>query len=327
MFLDARLSQAIRQAARDYVAQEQKVKEDLRYSSAMLDVPAFLLGHMLLIRCLLLSPALPSNQRKQLDVDILDVLLTYTDVVHRMFNSFPQNAEVLSTCLQCLILCCTESASLHQFASDERGATWNQDILQLTYALSQNPLPRQYLPTLPMKMNNLGRNIPVVGNVSVSDSNKKDSSWWDVIEQSSETGNGANVLLAGPPSGRAQDFGWRSDPSSLGGADGERWTASRYEMALMGAEVLESCLSYLESLSLVQPIRSLDVCALSRGLCRCSDVAKVSSHIALLVSYTCVHSVLAHFTRFCCRNRELTIVSRHCNVTSLKLMIGPMLWR
>jgi hypothetical protein len=47
-------------------------------------------------------------------------------------------------------------------------------------------------------------------------------------------------------------------------------------MALMGAEVLESCLSYLESFSLVQPFRSLDVCALSRGLCRCSDVAKVS---------------------------------------------------
>jgi hypothetical protein len=325
ILLDARLPQAIRQAARDYVAQEQKVMEELRYSSATLDIPAFLRGHMLLIKSLLLSPALPSNRRKQLDVDILDVLLTYTGVFHRIFNSFHQNTEVLAICLQCLSLCCNESASLQDFVSDERGATWNQDILQLTYVLSQNPLPREYLPTLPMKINDLGQSVPVAGNVFVSDSNKKDSSWWDAIEQSSQTGNGTNVLLAGPPSGQAQVFGWRSHPSSLDAADGDRWTASKYEMALMGAEMLESCLSYLESLSLVQPFRSLDVRALSRGLCRCSDVAKVSlvrCFTHLRAPYT-MCSLRSLFLKY----RELTTVSRRCNVMSLKLMIAPMLWR
>lgn len=274
LLLEARLSRALLQAAREYSSEERRAKEDFRYSSVSLDIPSFLQGHMSLMRSLLLSPMLPTNRRDQLSLDVLGVLLTYTDVVHRMFVSFPKKAEVLVNCLQCLLLA-SKDAGARQFASDERSSVWNRDVLQLSYVLSQNPFPRRYLPTLPMKLNDAGRNVSVSSNVSVSDAYTSDSSWWDAIEQlpSDEHGLG-RLLLAAPPSGREQDFGWRSGPP-LAASDGDKWTASKYETALTGAKALDACLSYLESLSTAQAFISLDGCALARGLCRCSDVAKV----------------------------------------------------
>jgi hypothetical protein len=119
-----------------------------------------------------------------------------------------------------------------------------------------------------------GNRVSVSSNVSISDANANasSSSWWDVAEAHEVD----CVLLPGPPSGRAQDFGWRDDTSSLGGTNEGKWTASKYEAALMGADALDACLSYLESLSTVHHFLSMDGYALARGLCRCSDVAKVS---------------------------------------------------
>lgn len=275
LLLEARLPQALLEAARDYISQEQRLKEDIRYSSVSFNIPSFFKGHMSLIKSLLLSPMLPIDRRRQVSVDIAGVLLMYTDVVHRLFDSFPREADVLVNCLQCLLLA-SEGGGLQQFVSDEKAYVWTQDILQLTYVLSQNPFPRRYLSTLPMKIQNAGRNVSVSSNVSVSDAYKTDSSWWDETEQLPQHGVEADrFILTGPPSGRAQDFGWRSDPS-LGESNSDPWTASKYESALIGAVALDSCLSYLESLSSANiQLLSLDGCALVRGLCRCSDAAKV----------------------------------------------------
>ena len=65
-------------------------------------------------------------------------------------------------------------------------------------------------------------------------------------------------------------------------SDTDKWRASNYEIALTGMEALDACLSYLESISTVRPFLSLDGCALARGLCRCSDVAKVRTELEVL---------------------------------------------
>ena len=274
LLMETRLPQALRHAARDYLSQEEKVKEEMRYRNVSLDVPAFLQGHVSLMKSLLLSPTLSSNWRGQFAVDLVDLLLMYTDVVVRMADSFPQNGQVLIGILQCFVLASGIGGSLHTFASAERSSIWNRDVLRLTYMLSQNPFPRRYLPTLPMKLSNA--KVSKFNKVSVSDANTNESSWWDAIEQSTLNGNELeHVFLPGPPSGRAQDFTRLGITSPLGGTDRDKWTASKYEVAVTGAEALDACLSYLESLSSVYPLLSMDGYALARGLCRCSDVAKV----------------------------------------------------
>ena len=182
LLVEARLPQALRQAARDYVSHEERVKEDLRYRSMSLDVPAFLQGHMSLIKSLLLSPMLPALRRGNLAFDAMEVLLIYTDVVHRMFDSFPENAHGLIGCLQCFLLA-SEYGGLQQFASDERSSLWDRDVLLLSYQLSQNPFPRRYLPMLPMKLTYAGRSVPISGNVSVSDASRDNYSWWETVGQ------------------------------------------------------------------------------------------------------------------------------------------------
>jgi len=328
LLMEARLPQALRQAARDYISQEQQVKEDLRYSSVSLDIPSFLRGHMSLIKALLLSPMLPTNRRGQVAVDVMGVLLTYTEVVHRMFVAFPKNAHILVGCLECFLLA-NQEGGLHQFATDERSSLWDRDVLQLSYMLSQNPFPRRYLPTLPMKLSSAGRNVPMSGNVSVSDANGNDSSWWDKTEQLPQNGSALDrVLLVGPPSGRAQDFGWRSDSTSPGGVDGKQWTASKYETALTGANALDACLSYLESLSTMRPFFSLDGCALARGLCRCSDAAKVSGRCSCS-SFMPIYLSLTLLITTCRKYREPTIVLSLWNATfrDPKQRPAQMPWR
>lgn len=281
LLLDARLPRALLQAASRYTSEEQRMKEDVLYSSVSFGVPSFLQGHMSVINSLLLSRMLPTNDRGSVASDAMNILLTYTDVVHRLFGDFPYKAEVLLTCLQCILLA-SEYAGLQQFVADQRSSIWNRDVLQLSYELSQNPFPRRYLPTLPMKVNDAGRDVPLSGNVSVSDAYKNDSSWWDSTEKSPRENDSGRILLAAPPSGRAQDYGWRNDPSF----DGDKWTTSMYETAVMGVTILDACLSYLETVCSVQPFLSLDGCALARGLCRCSDVAKVR-FTPVIVTFDC----------------------------------------
>jgi hypothetical protein len=275
LLLNARLPQALRDAARKYALEEQKITTDFRYRNVSLDAPAFLQGHMSLLRALLLSPTLSANRRGQLASDAMDVLLEYSAVVHRMFSSFPHKAHRLLGCLQCLFLA-MEDGGLKRFVSDERSTSWDADVLQLSYHLSQNPFPRRFLPPLPHKLIDSRRKVPLSGNVSITDSNENDPTWWDAIEKGTQKGMESTAVFSGPPSGRAQDFGLHSNTSPVDGAHEENWTVPMYVAALMGAEELDACLSYLGSRATLSPLHSLDGHALASGLCRCADAAKVS---------------------------------------------------
>lgn len=285
LLLNAGLLQTLRRAATNYAMEEQKIMADFRYRNVSLDVPAFLQGHMSLLKALLLSPLLPTNRGRQLASDAVDVLLEYSAVFQRTFSSFPRNAHSLLGCLQCQLLA-VENGGLERFVSDERSTGWDAAVLQLSYHLSQNPFPRRFLPLLPHKLIESRRNVLISGNVSVSDSNENDTSWWDEIEKGTQKGMGsASVIFSGPPSGRAQDFGLYANASPAVGAPEDQWTVPMYDAALMGAEELDACLSYLVSRVAFSLLPSLDVHALARGLCRCSDATKVSVMISYVMQY------------------------------------------
>ena len=291
LLVDSGLPQALQQAAEEYVSQEKKVLEDIRYQNYQFDVPVFLQGHAEVMKALLLSP-IPSRNR--VASDMLGVLLTYTDVIDRLVGSFPQNGHVLIDVLHCLLLTTEESSTLKELTSDKRSSIWNGDILRLSYNLSQNPLPRSNLPPLPLKLND-GNRASVSRNVSISDANTSES-WWDTLDQSALSDSlQENLVLAAPLSGRSDNGGWNGITSPLEGSNGDTWSTSTYTTALTGAEALDASLSYLELLSIESPL--VDGYALARGLCRCSDVAKVRVTIVcrceLLEIASDMHSVVA----------------------------------
>jgi hypothetical protein len=282
LLLNARLPQALRNAGTKYALEEQKIKADFRYRNVSLDAPAFLQGHMSLLRALLVSSTLPANRRGQLASEAVDVLLEYSSVVHNMFSSFPRKAHSLLGCLQCLFLA-VEDGGLKRFVSDERSTTWDADVLQLCYHLSQNPFPRRFLLPLPHKLIDSRQNVSLSGNVTISDSNENDATWWDAIEKGTEKGMEAtSVVFFGPPTGRSQYFGLHSNSSPVDGAHEANWTVQMYDAALIGAEELDACLSYVGSRATFAPLHSLDGHALASGLCRCADAAKVSVFFLLI---------------------------------------------
>lgn len=275
LLLDAHLLHALQKAATDYSLEEQTFRSDLRYCSASLDPPGFLRGHILLLRTLLLSPMVPTNRRPQLAADAVGVLLDHSIIIQRLFLSFPHEGLSLLACLQCLSLA-GEGGGLGHFVSDQRSRSLDTAILLLAYQLSQNPFPRRYLPSLPIKLSNFIRSVHAPGNISVSSSNKDESDWWDVVERDARREDGSqSEVMPSPPSGRARDFRFRFDALPVGGDEAGRWNQELFEAAIVGARVLDTCLSHLGSRATLSPSLFFDGDALARGFCRCVDATKV----------------------------------------------------
>lgn len=139
-------------------------------------------------------------------------------------------------------------------------------IIDLAYHVSEYPFPGRLLPPLPPGLRNIER-VRAAHKQHISEVGES-RSWWDSIQISGEA-----ILLPDPPTGSA-DAGickWLQDRTEH--KNSCKWSDEMYQHAISAANCLQFCLQYLNNRSKSVNL-SLDIIAICKGLCRCSDAAR-----------------------------------------------------
>jgi hypothetical protein len=273
---------ALKAAAKSYLAEEERVKIRLKgtgasYNKVTLGTPGFLLSHLKLLSALMASTCLPEKQCAGLAISSLEIMGLHKGIVQRLCYNFPTEADVLRCFMRCFVqalslaqpvnvnerhdMLSTDSFKLKQIFSDAEFI--ENGILLLCQQLWENPLSRDLLPSLPPTLKDSGTSVE---SSVVSIEKDQRQSWWDVLDSILAIKAGDSRYSFNAPVG-SNDFGYWGNKSH------KKWSENKFEYSIVATDILSLGLSLLKRLNRFE---MLDGSSIARGLFNCTFAAQVS---------------------------------------------------